>query len=294
MFVNDLSNAHVKKTNRIAEYSLLADWRCHRVTHTRLILMQICIKKKQTKTSNLRHCLIMSFVALDHIFCSAFLPHFKSQLLKNMNYSIQFQWMMEKKKNEQNGSSISHSEARLCLVPAHVRFAEWMSLRQNTSELLTGVVWWRRYRHSIKFVYSLHEYMNSKGGWCAGRPEKQHRTMHTINWPKSRESTTWDFHLLLFFFSSLFAWKMPHRFHPIKSWSIITYQFITAAGVRSFSCIKKNLKKMKKKCSFPFSQIIKLFTFTYSAWNNLPDGRILDALDSITCNVKCLLQWRCM
>lgn len=91
--------------------------------------------------------------------------------IKIMNYSIQFQRMVEKKQN--GSSSINPAPlARPCLLPAHVRFAEW----KHTIALFTGGVRWRRYRHSIKFVYSLHEYE-----YVRDQPHEQHYQLTEIS-----------------------------------------------------------------------------------------------------------------
>lgn len=156
--------------------------------------------------------------------------------IKIMNYSIQFQRMVEKKQN--GSSSINPAPlARPCLLPAHVRFAEW----KHTIALFTGGVRWRRYRHSIKFVYSLHEYEYERGLVCGTS-----HTNNTINWPKSRECTTWDFHL--FFFSWFFAAEEKTA-APIPADQIVIHNHVSIynrrwrVGVQRSSCTWNVQKK---------------------------------------------------
>lgn len=124
-----------------------------------------------------------------------------------------------------------------------------------------------------KFVYSLHEADTKAEATRAARsPQKiePNRYQRSPIWPKSCCCTAWDFHLS---FSLAHMKKKPPRFQPIESWSIITYQFLTAVGVQPCN-LSRTQKIAQKKFSLSLSPvplyispqsaqiIIKLFTFT--------------------------------
>lgn len=227
------------KTNLIAAYSLLVNGRCHRAPHMCLISMQNCkSKKKLTLTTYVTASLCHSWLSITIFFVGIFAS---LQIVKLKTWIIQYNfrgWWWKKSK-----TSASTKPYYSTTVPAactcSLRWMKW-SRAKHQRTVFTGGVRWRRYRHSIKFVYSLHEYEYERTEAGVRDSHTNKTKPNTISTGRNLHCTTWDFRLVSFFFFASLAQKKKAA--PIPPDQIVIHNHVSIHNRRWSSAFLVQMK----------------------------------------------------